>query len=224
MRKNIVWRSFLEAALITTGLSLGVVLIRVILTGSSRFTFVPWNLILTWIPFGLSWALVANLKRRPWRHWHNLLLTLLWVVFLPNTWYVLTDFIHVRPAGQASQMFDIILVTSLAVTGFSLGFASLLAVHRQLRARLSGPQSAALVEAIILFSSFAIYLGRDLRWNTWDVITDPAGLLLDVSDRVVNPFGYPRAISITVMFFLLISVLYAAIWRVARAIDNLSAG
>lgn len=215
-------RSFLEAAVITTGLSLFIVLTRVMLTGSSRFTFVPWNLLLCWVPFAFSIALVANLERRPWRHWHNLLLSLLWLVFLPNTWYVLTDFIHVRSSGQASQMFDIVLVTSLVITGFGLGYASLLAVHRQLRLRMSGLNSALLIEAVILFCSFAIYIGRDLRWNSWDVIADPTGILLDVSDRLVNPFGYPRAISITVMFFVLISAVYAAIWRMSRTIDSIS--
>ena len=215
--KTVFWRSFVESVLMLSALSLALVLARIVVTGSSRFAFVPWNLALAWIPFILSWLLSNNLQHQPWRHWQNILLSVLWLVFLPNTWYVLTDYIHIHQAiGQVSQLFDIVLITALVTAGFSLGFASLFVMHKLLVRRLTRVQAYVSIELIILLSSFAIYLGRDLRWNTWDVLADPTGLLLDVTDRIVDPFGHPRAISITGLFFVLISVLYAAVWRVSR--------
>jgi len=120
--------------------------------------------------------------------------------------------VHIYPNGEVSQIFDIVLMSLLVFTGFALGVASLFLVHRQLLARLSPLKSYLLIEAAILTSGFAIYLGRDLRWNSWDVIKNPGGVLVNVSDRVLDPFGSPRALNVTLLFFLLISVIYLAFW------------
>ena len=113
-------------------------------------------------------------------------------------------------------MFDIVLMGILTTCGFILGFTSLYLMHKQLRKRMSGQASGIAVALIILISSFGIYLGRDLRWNSWDVVTNPSGIIISVSDRVVDPFGHPRAINMTGLFFVLISVIYLAIWIFMR--------
>jgi uncharacterized membrane protein len=184
---------------------------RVLLTGSGRYSFIGWNLFLAWISLAVAVMLVRNLRHHRWRSWQNLLLSLLWLAFLPNTWYVLTDFVHISPNGEVSQLYDIVLMSLLVFTGFILGFASLFLVHRELLARYRAAESYFLIEVIILLSSFAIYLGRDLRWNSWDFIANP-GVIVNVSDRIADPFGNPRAINVTLLFFLLISVLYLAFW------------
>jgi len=51
---------------------------------------------------------------------------------------------------------------------------------------------------VLLACSFAIYLGRYLRWNTWDIVTQPFALLFDITDRLMHPLQhsamYTRAI------------------------------
>jgi uncharacterized membrane protein len=121
------------------------------------------------------------------------------------------DFVHVSPNAEISQLYDIVLISLLVFTSFILGFASLFLIHRQLLSRLKPLSGYLLIEASILTSSFAIYVGRDLRWNTWDVISNP-GVLINVSDKIADPFGNPRAFNVTVLFFMLISVLYLAFW------------
>jgi uncharacterized membrane protein len=192
--------------------------LRIILSGTARYWFVPENLALAWISLFLAWLLGKELKNRRWLSWQNLLLSFLWVIFLPNTWYVLTDFVHIYPNGEVSQIFDIVLMSLLVFTGFILGLTSLFLVHRQLLARLSQLKSYVLVELAILVSSFAVYLGRDLRWNSWDVIKNPGGLLVNVSDRITDPFGSPRALNVTVLFFILINVIYLAFWIFSRPV------
>lgn len=185
--------------------------LRLLLTGTAHFSFVPWNLALAWISLGLSIMLVRNLHRMPWLSWENIVLSLLWLFFLPNSWYVLTDFIHVAPTGEISQLFDIVLVSLLVFTGFLLGIASLFLVHRELLKRFGSLKSYGLIELVILLASFAIFIGRDLRWNSWDVIANP-GVIINVSDQIIDPFGSPRALNVTFLFFLLISVIYLAFW------------
>jgi uncharacterized membrane protein len=185
--------------------------LRVLLTGSNHYSFIPWNLGLAWISLLLAVALVRNLKYHRWLGWQNFSLSVLWLVFLPNAWYVLTDFVHVTPTAEISQLYDIVLISLLVVIGFILGFGGLFLVHRELLRRFSVLRSYLFIEGAILIASFAIYIGRDLRWNTWDVISNP-GVLINVSDKITDPFGSPRAINVTVLFFVLTSVLYLAFW------------
>jgi uncharacterized membrane protein len=207
---------FLAAAGLLSGAALVLLLLRILLTGSVRYWFIPENLALAWLSLVYAAALSRELKNRRWLSWQNLSITLLWLLFLPNTWYVLTDFIHIYPNGEISQLFDIVLMCLLVICGFILGIASLFIIHRELIHRISRLKSYALVELAILSSSFAIYLGRDLRWNSWDVIRDPGGLLINVSDRLSDPLGNPRALNVTLLFFVLISVVYGAFWIFTR--------
>jgi len=205
-------RRFLLALGLISALCLLMFTFRVVATGTFRFYFIPQNLALAWLSLLFAWLLVVELGRHRWLSWQNLALTFLWLVFLPNAWYVLTDFLHVYATGEISPIFDIAMIASLVFAGFIIGFASLYLVHLQLLSRWKPNIAHGLVAAVILLCSFGIYLGRDLRWNTWDVITHPEGLIINVSDRVIDPFGHPRAITITLLFFVLIATLYAALW------------
>jgi uncharacterized membrane protein len=190
---------------------LGLLGLRIMITGTTRYYFIPGNLALAWGAWAASWLLVKRLSKHRWVSWQNIALSLIWLILLPNTWYVLTDFIHVYPNGEISQLFDIALIGTLVVCGFTLGFSSLYMVHKQLINRLDQIRTVAFVLSVILLSSFAIYLGRDMRWNSWDVLSNPEGLLLNLSDRIVDPFAQPRAWSVTLLFFAIIGVFYGAI-------------
>lgn len=208
----------MQALGLMTSLCLALFIFRGLLTGRLNFGFIPWNLLLAWMAVVFSWLLIIQLKLQRWANWQNIALTLIWLLFLPNTWYVLTDFIHIEPTGEVSQLYDIVLMSSLTFTGFILGFTSLYLVHKELLLRLSGYASNLIVALILLLSSFAIYLGRDLRWNTWDVISNPGGVVVSVTDRIFDPFGHPRALNVTVLFFLLLSTTYFAFWLVSRSL------
>ncbi len=186
------------------------------MTGTARYLFIPENLALAWLSFVFGWLLLIELNKRRWATWQNLSLSALWLFFLPNSWYVLTDFVHVRSTGEISQVYDIVLMFSLVICGFSLGFTSLYIFHKQFLKRWSAAVSHSVVAAILLLSSFAIYLGRDLRWSTWDVVANPGGIIFDVSDRVIDPFGHPRALNVTGLFFVLLGTIYLAIWVLVR--------
>lgn len=185
---------------------------RAIVTETPRYWFIPENLLLAWASLLAAWLLLGNLKRRRWSHWQNIGLSGLWLFLVPNSWYVLTDFIHVYPTGEVSEIFDIGMISLLVLAGFTLGFTSLFLIHKEFIKRFSLSISHMLIGLVLLLSSFAIYLGRQLRWNTWDVITNPGGIVLDVSNRVINPMQYPGAFNTTLLFFVILCVIYIAIW------------
>ncbi|OGL25153.1 hypothetical protein A2884_00170 [Candidatus Saccharibacteria bacterium RIFCSPHIGHO2_01_FULL_48_12] len=195
-----------------SGLCIFLYVLRVLATGTDRYLFTAQNLALAWVALLFGWLLTRQLTKSSWLSWQAIGLSLLFVVFLPNSWYVLTDFWHVEPTGEISLLYDISLVFTLVVCGFALGFISLYLIHIELMRRLSRRLSHLIIATTLLISSFGIYLGRDLRWNTWDVVSHPEGLIINVSDRVVDPLEHPRAITVTILFFVLLSTMYAAIW------------
>jgi uncharacterized membrane protein len=205
---------FVRSLVLLSGLCLALYIVRGLATHSWQYLFVPENLGLAWLAIGLSWLLVQRLKTSAWSSWQNTALSILWLAFLPNTWYVLTDFVHVGDSAQTSQLYDIVMMGTLVFIGFTLGFSSLYLVHKEFLRRRSAAWSHSVVAIILLLCSFAIYLGRDLRWSTWDVLSNPSGIILNVTDRVVDPLGHPTALNVTGLFFVLLSVMYMAIWLV----------
>jgi uncharacterized membrane protein len=217
---NEVEKRFAKSASLLSGLCVAFFVYRLILTGTWRYSFVVGNLVLAWLGLIFGWLLAKKLSAGSWFGWRSIGLTVLWLMFLPNTWYVLTDFLHVKPTGEVSEIYDIVLIGTLVIIGFILGFTSLYLVHLQIRRRASEQKSDLIVGGIILLSSFAIYLGRNLRWNSWDVIANPSGVIVSVSDRIVDPLGHPRALNITGLFFILLSCTYFAIWTFAHPPGN----
>jgi uncharacterized membrane protein len=186
---------------------------RVVASDSLRYIFLVWNLLLAALVPILSWWLVVRIKKYGWLKWQQIALTILWLGFLPNSFYLATDLIHLRPSYEASYLFDVAMLISFVLTGLVFGFLSVYMVHRQLLTRLSHQTAHLVVGLIFLMSSFAIYLGRFTRWNTWDVVLQPAGLLFDVSDRFVNPGVHSQTYITTITFFVVLFSFYLVIYE-----------
>ncbi|HSX23761.1 MAG TPA: DUF1361 domain-containing protein, partial [Candidatus Saccharimonadales bacterium] len=74
------------------------------------------------------------------------------------------------------------------------------------------------ITCVFALISFAIYLGRSLRWNTWDLLVNPAGLLFDISERVLHPLSHPQVFVTTLTFFVLLTSIYLVVWNFLAAI------
>jgi uncharacterized membrane protein len=217
---NEVEKRYVKSLGLLSALCVAFFVYRVLLSSTWRYSFIFGNLVLAWLGLVFGWLLATYLAKNSWLGWRSIGLTLLWLAFLPNTWYVLTDFLHVQPTGEVSEIYDIVLIGTLVINGFILGLTSLYLVHREILKRVSENISLLIVAGVILLSSFAIYLGRNLRWNSWDVIANPSGVILSVSDRIVDPLGHPRALNITGLFFVLLCSVYFAIWTFIHPIKS----
>lgn len=181
-----------------------------------QYEYLLWNLFLAALPLVFAIRLVRVLHYKRWSDWEPLGWTLAWLLFLPNSFYLITDLIHLREVGSDAILYAAVVFTSFIYLGVVLGFSSLILVHHELRRRLLPLAARLWVAGVLLACSFAIYLGRDLRWNTWDVIFKPAGLLFDISDRLLQPAGYPMMFVTVISFFVLLSSLYAVLWSGAK--------
>lgn len=202
-------RRLLVTLLLSSTVSIGLLLARILSTQTYDYWFLAWNLALGWVPLAFSWWLVQRLATTRWLSIRNIIITLLWLGFLPNAFYIVSDLIHIKNTGDISILFDVVMMVSFIWNGFILGYISLYMVHQQLRKRLSKVTADSVIGIVLLLCSFAIYLGRYLRWNSWDVLVNPAGLIFDVSEPFVNPGSHPQAFTTTLMFFILLTSIYA---------------
>lgn len=180
---------------------------------STVFGYMIWNLFLAWLPVVFAVWLGRSLYHRLWSNWLPLLLTVLWLGFLPNSFYMISDFIHVQEVRRVDLLYDIVMFASFILNGVILGFLSVYLVHGQLLRRVRRPMATTLIGLVLLLCSFAVYLGRDLRWNTWDILINPTGVLLGVSDPIVNPHAHPQAFTTTITFFVLLASLYVVVYQ-----------
>src|SRR5262245_33382879 len=84
-------------------------LFRVFYTGRTAYIWLGWNLILAWVP--LLIALVIARRHAPGTRPSWLLsgvLGAVWLAFLPNAPYLVTDLIHLRARGFVPIWYDAI--------------------------------------------------------------------------------------------------------------------
>jgi uncharacterized membrane protein len=99
-----------------------------------------------------------------------------WLLFIPNSFYIITDLVHFTHIRTAPKWFDLLLIFSFAWNGILCGIISLRRVE-SLMILLRGKQfSVFLVFVVMWLCSFGIYIGRFLRYNSWDIITNPFSL------------------------------------------------
>ncbi len=168
---------------LATLFALALVAARALYTGQLRFTFLLWNLFLAWLPFLFAETAVFYHRRR------FLLAGMgsLWLLFLPNAPYLVTDLIHLRPTPNAPLWYDAIMLFSFALTGLFLGFLSLYRMQMLVTRRWGVRIGWLFAAATLMLSSFGVYIGRFLRWNSWDVFTNPHLLLTDIATTLLTP-------------------------------------
>jgi len=197
---------------------IGLFVVGAIRNQSFDFWYLPYNLVLAFIPLLLAVALKHLLATRAWNTWLPLLVSLMWILFLPNSFYIVTDFIHLTETPRVDIVQDVVMLMQFSFVGLAFGFISLYMVHRDFMQRISAHFAAAFAGLLLLLCSFAIYLGRDLRWNSWDIVTQPLGLFADIFSRILNPFAYPQAFIMTLSFFVMLGSMYGVIWQVGRVL------
>lgn len=211
---------FVASLLLLAFIASGLLIIRISASDSSRFSFLFWNLFLASIPLAIAWWLAMRVRDYGWLRPKQIILTVLWIAFLPNSFYIITDLIHLRQNYEADPLYDITLLTGFILSGLSLGYASVYLVHQEFLKRVRERTAYGVLAILFLAVSFAISLGRYTRWNTWDIILQPAGLLFDVSDRFINPEVHAGTYQITVSMALLLFAGYVVIYEAARLIKR----
>ena len=181
---------------------------RIIVVGNLRYVFLNWNLFLAWVPFILSLAVYFLFRKKKRFKLAIIFGGVFWLLFLPNTAYVLTDMLHLTQKDYVPLWFDLVLILSYAMNSLFLGVMSLLLIHR-LAQKMWGKFTGWLfVNTVVFLSSYGVYLGRFFRWNSWDLLSNPKNLFESVSFTLLDPLSNFRTLVFTLLFFCLSMVIY----------------
>lgn len=193
-------------------LTCGMVAFRLRVTHTPYYGFLFWNLFLALLPLAITtfYRLTSHkFKSR----WYFLFCAAFWLLFFPNAPYITTDLMHLGNLHQMPDWFDPLMVLSAALTGLWAGFMSLRDIEHELLTWLNAWVARVFVALIWFLSGIGIYLGRVLRWNSWDIFRVPFSRLLnDILAPFLKPAEFPRSLGMIfcISAFLWINYLF---WR-----------
>lgn len=191
-------------------LSVGLLVLRAMRTHSLSHVFLVWNLFLAWLPMLSALAAYNFHKQHVRRGWPLVLgCALIWLLFMPNAPYLVTDIVNLRPQPDMFFWYDVILFAAFAWTGVFLGLVSLFLMQEIVRKTAGRVVSWLFAFGVLGLSSFGIYLGRFLRWNSWDVFFNPVQLLTEIAQTVRHPIEHlaTYAFSAVFAFFMIAAYL-----------------
>ena len=184
-----------------------------------------WNSFLAFIPLALSYWLFCGRGRRTIAWWIGFGI---FMAFLPNAPYVLTDVIHLIDDiryGYSIWIITLALIPQYLIfmfAGIEAYVLSLINLGRYLK-RHGWAQFTLVVELVIhALCAIGIFLGRFQRFNSWDILTQPDTLVISVVDDLLGK----RPLVIVAITFVVITVVYwllkqmtlalTAYWRQSR--------
>ncbi|HEV3227595.1 MAG TPA: DUF1361 domain-containing protein [Acidimicrobiales bacterium] len=173
------------------------------------------NLVLAAAPFLMAVYLFAWRRPRTMAWWAGVVV---FVAFLPNAPYVVSDLIHLsgqlRRSTTDLQASALLLEYGLLIgAGLALYGGCLFLLRRRLELEGRGQWRWPAEFALHVLSSIGIFLGRAMRLNSWDIVLSPGSVLRYV--------GVPRATTIVIIVFTFCVLVAATLaMRVPLAIHD----
>ncbi|MCX6183240.1 MAG: DUF1361 domain-containing protein [Bacteroidetes bacterium] len=189
---------------------------RMYITQNKAFVLLNWNLFLAIVPWLLTSLMMLSATLRKSKLVLFIFLCV-WLLFFPNSPYILTDLIHLKKRAGIPMWFDLLMILSYAWTGLLFGFVSLQDIHRLLYDNMSKWISNCIIVFLLFLGSAGIFLGRFLRWNSWDIIHRPKGIANELSERIFNPEDYLPMWLFTLVMGVLLNTMY---WSVSLLKKN----
>lgn len=182
---------------------ISLVLFRILLSGRSTYNFMILNLALAWIPFIFSTTLVhvKHKKRQSHVRIKLLILGILWILFIPNAPYLLTDFIHLKLRDNIPLWYDVLLLESFTLLGLLLGTISSMQIEHILKDRVGKTTSTYISIGIFFLISCGVALGRFFRFNSWDVFISPIMFLKELHLYFFSPSIWIESMAFSIFFF-----------------------
>ena len=196
--------------------SVVLVVARIVSTGNIRYGSLIWNLFLAWLP--LVFALFAcdhfQKDAKPGLRFAGLAGA--WLLFFPNAPYIFTDLIHLTTRFYGQFWVDLVLILTCALTGLVIGFLSLYLMQTIVTRMFGRTAGWIFTAAATGLGSFGIYLGRFLRFNSWDVLTQPGKLYHGVGTWTSNFAHYPASIAFPLLFAAFLFIAYLMLYALTH--------
>jgi uncharacterized membrane protein len=184
---------------------------RIFKSDGRSYVFLFWNLFLAFIP----WWISNYMKQKNALAAKDLPLLVIWLLFLPNAPYILTDLFHLKHRPPIPLWFDLTLILSFAFIGLLVFYKSLKDMLGLLGNYMSNTSLSVLTYGIFWLISFGLYLGRFLRLNSWDVM-HPFYLLKTCLRMFTNEHSLKDVCGFTLIFSAFLMFLFLMITRMVK--------
>jgi len=201
--------------IISCGFSCLLLIARVFITGYLTYIFLVWNLFLAFLPYAITewlWTHSQVAKNK----WKLMAAMILWLLFIPNSFYILTDLFHLDTFHSAPKWFDLLLLFSFAWNGLLLGLISVRKTEMLLEEVSGRGFSLVIVFMVMWLNAFGIYIGRYLRFNSWDVITQPFSLFNEMFEILLHPVRNKMEWGMMMVYALFMTLLYITIKKLGE--------
>ena len=198
--------------------SLVLVIIRFIHTGHFTFLSLIWNLFLAWLPYSIS-TLITYIRLNPRRRWIFWALFLVWILFIPNSFYILTDLFHLEDEMNdmmVPRWYDLILIISVAWNGLVMGILSVRQIEKLFFRDAGFLNDGLFLFPIMFLNGWGAYIGRYLRYNSWDIFINPFDLIRDISHMFRHPIVYHDAWGMILCFTILLMLIYTMLKKLSQ--------
>ena len=193
--------------------ALTLLLLRIGYSGHLFYLFLAWNLVLSMVPYFFAVTLYLRYPRLTGAA--SVILLFFWLLFFPNALYMVTDVIHLRTRDITPLWADALLLLSFVWTGVLWGFLSLRLIHEKVVERFGTPYGWGIVVMSMTLGSIGVYLGRFLRWNSWDILQEPLGCIAYLLDPLYSPL-FSGALWLFTLGYAIFFILAYLVWRGAK--------
>lgn len=197
--------------------SIGLTAVRIFYTGQWLFAWLTWNLFLALVPYLLTRFAVRRLSWIEKRGKFALLFAV-WLLFLPNSFYIITDLFHLEMNHRVPLWFDLALIFSFAWNGILLGVVSIRQMEKMVQLNFPAVREWQFVYPLMLLNAFGVYIGRYLRYNSWDVIANPFQLTQDIVYLLLHPVRHRFDWSMILCYSVFMTLIYLAVKRMSKAL------
>jgi len=190
---------------------------RILYTNHWRFAWLTWNLFLALVPYLITRFAIHHPS---WieKRWKFAVLFGAWLLFIPNSFYIITDLFHLEISQRIPLWFDLALIFSFAWNGILLGVISIRQMEKLVRLNFPSVKEWQFVYPMMLLNAFGVYIGRYLRYNSWDVIANPFQLTEDIIYLLIHPIHHRFDWSMIVCYSVFMTLIYLAIKRMSKAL------
>jgi uncharacterized membrane protein len=213
------WSELDTVLIISAMFSIGLVLFRIVYTGHFMFLGMVWNLFLAFIPFALSRWIYKNVRNRSKLIFFISLA--IWLLFIPNAFYIITDLFHLKQKADCPLWYDLALLYSFAWNGLLLGIISVNQMEKMFTGVFNKSYQLLFIVPVMFLNSFGVYIGRFLRYNSWDIISNPVLLSKDIIYLIIHPLRNRVDWGMITCYAILMTLIYLSLKKLSKEIvDN----
>lgn len=187
--------------------SVSLVLCVSILSRELLLAFLVWNLFLGFIPLAITSWLQRNRHKIQTRALFGVIVVI-WLLFIPNSFYILTDLFHLGSFNSIPLWLELAIIFSFAWNGLLMGILSVRRMETLFHAVFFKAPRLLFIYPVMFLIALGVYIGRYMRFNSWDILTNPFHLVKDISELALHPLQYIQAWAMVVCFSVILTLIF----------------